>query len=127
MKLWDPDHGAELASLKGRRDAEVSSVACWPDGKVLAAGAKTSEVELWDLARGTKVASLTGHQRDVTSVALSPDGRFLALGSEDEIIMLWDVANVAYVTIRRALIGRVASVEFSSDAGSWPRRARTGR
>jgi hypothetical protein len=82
----------------------VHSVAFSPDGRTLASGSNASNrtntrtpdstVELWDVASGRLLRTLTGHIDRVSSVAFSPDGRTLASGGNDKSIKLWDVAAI---------------------------------
>jgi WD40 repeat protein len=63
-----------------------------PDGKTLAAGLGSGNIELWDVATGKSTAVLKGHTNAILSLAYSPDGKTLASGS-DGSIKLWDVAT----------------------------------
>jgi WD40 repeat protein len=79
------------------------------------ASANDFRINLWEVASGSEVRSLTGHTNGVNSVAFSPDGRLLASGSLDRTIKLWEVASGSEV---RSLYGQadwVRSVAFSPD------------
>src|SRR5207248_1723626 len=67
-------HSDELATLTGagsKHSGFVSSVACSPDGKLLASAGYDGQVKLFDLATRREVAALT-HQKTVRAVAFSP-------------------------------------------------------
>jgi WD40 repeat protein len=63
------------------------------DGKMLASASNDKTVKLWDVASGTEIKTLSGHQRSVRSVSFSPDGKTLASASGDKTVKLWDVAS----------------------------------
>ena len=102
IRLWDVSSARTVAVLKGHTSAAMS-VAFSPDGRLLASGgggASTAfgndypddhTVRLWDVARRTNVATLTGHTGTVRSVAFSPDGTTLASGSHDGTVRLWQI------------------------------------
>lgn len=137
VKLWDVATGNELRSLTGNFYS-VNSIAFSPDGKMLASasdngmirpmvtqqgflsaelirGNEHGTVELWDVATGAAVRSLTGHARWVETVAFSPNGRLLASGDEDGTIKLWDVTTGAEVRSTSGHSSIVYSVTFSPD------------
>ncbi|WP_441216862.1 nSTAND1 domain-containing NTPase [Phytohabitans sp. LJ34] len=111
--LVDRTHAALTVSPGGFAPVAVSR-----DGTRLAVG--TSPVAVWDLARGTRTAELTGGS--VLALAFSPDGRHLAAGAKDGQVRMWDLsAGTGPVTVG-AQTGAAESVAFSPDG----RRVATG-
>jgi WD40 repeat protein len=93
VKLWDVAARVERATLavSRERNSEVT-VTFAPDGRTLAV-AVDRVVQLWDVARGQRVASLEGHTGGVRCLAYSPDGTRLASGGHDRTVRLWNVAG----------------------------------
>ncbi len=98
VRLWNAATGEELRHMAGP-DANVSSVAFSPDGKLLAAGyhgphqSGKHPVILWDPATGKQLCRLDGHKNEVIAVAFSPDGKTVASSGYGKSIRLWDVAS----------------------------------
>jgi len=102
IRLWDVSSARTIAVLKGHTSSAMS-VAFSPDGRMLASGGASASagfgkdypddhtVRLWDVARRTNVATLTGHTGTVRSVVFSPDGTKLASGSHDGTVRLWQI------------------------------------
>jgi WD40 repeat protein len=94
VRVWsmaNPQQPVSLGPpLKGN-DVSVDSVACSPDGQLLAV-AGTGMVKLWDLAAQLPLPLSTlvvGHGQAVNSVAFSADGSTLATASDDGEVNLF--------------------------------------
>jgi WD40 repeat protein len=70
----------------------TTAIATDPPGRLLVSSNQAT-VDVWDLGRGQRVRSLTGHSQWVTSLAISPNGQTLASGSLDGTINLWNLAT----------------------------------
>src|SRR5271156_4426706 len=78
------------ATIKAHSSA-VWSMACSPDGKMVASGSLDQTIKLWDVKTGKEQATFKGHKFFVWSVAYSPDSKTVASASWDRTIKLWDV------------------------------------
>jgi WD40 repeat protein len=92
VRVWDAATGQTV--LEVGWPGETLSLACSPDGSLLAGGGGDGYVRLWGLAPGPQfgviLQLLQGHNGPVTALAFSPDGRRLASGSSDQTIKVWD-------------------------------------
>lgn len=75
----------------------VNTVAFAADGKTLAAGAGepnvAGEIDVWNIADGSRTQRFEGHHDAVYSIAIAPNGKTLASGSYDNGIILWDLSS----------------------------------
>jgi WD40 repeat protein len=116
VRFWDAVTGRVLRIFKGE-----DLIALSPDGRRALSGrtaAGTKTLELWDVATGRLVRSLTGHSDRVTHAVFSPDSRHVLSGSHDKTLKLWDAATGRLV---RTLMGHrrgVGVVAFSPDGRS---------
>ncbi|MFO1501043.1 MAG: serine/threonine-protein kinase [Verrucomicrobiota bacterium] len=106
-------------------DAEprVLSIACSPDGALLAASTvgtlnPTHDISLWETATGKRRAELRGHSANVWRICFSPDGRYLASGSSDQSIRLWEVQSGRLFSVLRGHGDEVWSLAFAPDSRS---------
>ena len=76
----------------------VESVACSPDGKLLASGSSDKSIKLWEMPTGKLLKTLTGHKAGVYSVSFSPDGKLLASGSSDKSLLLWEMPTGTFLS-----------------------------
>ncbi|XVU28809.1 hypothetical protein ACQPZJ_17650 [Actinoplanes sp. CA-054009] len=109
-------HGqhVQLDGALGTRTGAVS-VAMSPDGRLVAAGYRNGEIELWDTAtRQPARAALTHPTGNLFFLSFSPDGRFLASGSVAwRGVAVWDVTTGALLH-RLPAFGAVAWLPDSS-------------
>jgi tricorn protease-like protein len=117
VRLWNPETGSLLNTLKG--DNLITCLSFSPKGDVLAAGEGDDlngipgAIQLWDVATGNQLAKLEAGKQMVTSIAFSPNGEMLASSSKDRVIRLW---NLKAKTLQSALQGNtdlVGNVTFS--------------
>ncbi|HJT78586.1 MAG TPA: protein kinase, partial [Gemmataceae bacterium] len=101
LRLWDADTWQTV--WVAQDETPLYSLACSPDGKLLATGNEAGRVKLWETRTGRELRVLQGHGIAVSpdgkalagirSVAFSPDGKTLATAGEDKTIRLWQVAT----------------------------------
>ena len=101
IHLWDATTGSKHKSLTGHAivsilkkddtDVEVWALAFSPDGKTIASGSQDKTVQLWDIEKRRKLATLEAHEGWVTALAFSADGKTIASGDTNKVIKLWDV------------------------------------
>jgi eukaryotic-like serine/threonine-protein kinase len=95
----------------------LTSVACSPDGRWLAAGSEDNSVLTWEIGKSAPKFRLQDHSAGITAVAFSPDGQYLASSSRDHTIVLWDVASGRKVRSLLGHTGAVTSLAFCADGG----------
>lgn len=71
----------------------IRAVAVSPDGKQLASCGNDQKVRLWNLAEGTLIRELSGHERNIYHVAFHPDGQTLVSGDLMGKFIQWNVAT----------------------------------
>jgi WD40 repeat protein/transcriptional regulator with XRE-family HTH domain len=96
-------------------DGPVNSVAFSPDDGILAVGSQN--LQLWDPADRTLLASLAAPGTFVNSVAFAPRGQILAAGYGNGTFQEWRVSGKAPVPVgppvRASSLGMIESVAFS--------------
>ena len=125
--LWDTISGQELTTLGGRHGGDVTALAYNSAGDRLAVGSwgpqEAGDVEVWNIARNTKLWSAAAHESTITAVVFSPDGALLATSGAREWvrtreifseIKLWN-AQTGDLTRTLTGAGEVFAVAFSPD------------
>lgn len=118
ITLWDVETGAVVRRMDfDSTNKKVLSVAFTPDGKRGVSAGSDHVVRLWDLASGTEIRTLTGHQGRVMSVAFSPDGSQIASCGldEDKTVRLWNTETGKEMLRLEGHTAGVESVAFTPD------------
>ncbi|MFD7498526.1 trypsin-like peptidase domain-containing protein [Streptomyces sp. NPDC059832] len=124
--LWDARTHRKTGELRLHQEDDgvlLSDLALSPDGTTLAAtvtsfrtsASDKSAVQLWDVQRKRRTATLKGHTGWVQSLAFSPDGGTLATGANDATTHLWDVRTHRSVATLTGPSGTVFALAFSPD------------
>jgi WD40 repeat protein/tetratricopeptide (TPR) repeat protein len=95
-------------------DGLVNCVAFSRDGFLVAAGAQSGEVKIWESESG-KVVGRFAHGGPVRQVAFSRDSRRLASASDDSTTRVWDAATGKPLSPVLRHPAKVQQVEFSPD------------
>jgi WD40 repeat protein/predicted Ser/Thr protein kinase len=72
-------------------------------------------VNVWDVATGQHLFSLSGHTAKVHAIAQSPDGKRLASASRDKKVKVWDPGSGKELVTLKGHTGEVDRVSFSPD------------
>jgi mono/diheme cytochrome c family protein len=76
-----------------KQDGTITALAFSPDARRIAVGGAASEVRLYDLASGDRVASLVGHEGGIYTIAFHPKGEQIATAGFDGKVRIYDVAT----------------------------------
>jgi WD40 repeat protein len=86
-----------------------------PGEDILISGGWDGKVRLWDMPKGTLLATLSGHTSIITSCAASPDGMILATGSNDRTVRIWSCRTRRGIRVIRDSRTEVGAMTFSPD------------
>jgi WD40 repeat protein len=105
VRIWDPDSGASLRTLRGQETIGATAVAL--GGRLVAFGGDDGVVTAVDPLQDGAGLRMRGHAGAVRAVAISPDGRWLASAGDDTVVRVWDIAAGK---LRRTLEGHADTV-----------------
>ena len=90
INLWDVRSREPVGTLRFPISSPSNTcIAFSPDGEWIAGAG--DGVQLWNVAKQEKVATLEGHRGWIRSVSFSQNGKWLASGSRDGTVLLWEV------------------------------------
>lgn len=76
---------------------EVFTLAVSTDGRYLAAGGRSKEIQVWDTRSDTLVKTFSGHRDTVSSLCFRTDSHTLYSGAFDRTLKHWDLNQMAYI------------------------------
>ena len=113
VKLWDTHTWKEITTL--RHDEWVWAVAFSADGKLLATGDASGQVNVWNLQSRQLIAQRQADSNAIYAVRFSPNNQILAGAGYKGQIKLWKVPNWQYLGTLRSN-GTVHGISFSPDS-----------
>ena len=75
----------------------------------------TGQVQLWDVASGRELGTLTAHGRGITKLVFSRDSKLIATAASDNTIKIWDVENRREIRMLTGHTSNVESMDFTPD------------
>lgn len=90
----------------------ITCLAMHPVGGVVASGAWTGTIKLWDLQTGKDLRTIEAHSLRIYGLAFSPSGRILASASKDTQIALWQMPEGTPIARTFAHDAWIRGVEF---------------
>jgi len=90
--VWDVGTGEEVQRLGARG---VTAVALSPDGSTLLTGSADGSGAIWNVATGSLIASLIGHDGAIVGAAYDPSGTRVYTASRDGTTRVWRVPSAA--------------------------------
>lgn len=95
VRLWDATRAEVVGQLGGFDDC-ATSLCISPDGAMLACGAQSGQITLWDVENPSANElryRLHGHTLEINSMAFAADGQRLVSASSDHTVRVWSVAS----------------------------------
>ncbi len=122
LKIWNVNHGREIANLPLPASREYVGVALSPDERHAAAFFQWREdnrLTLWDIAnRHARTLTMDGHFTwSVLCADFSPDGNLVAAGYQFQWVAVWDVATgkIKLQFSQPPAMLNIVSLKFSPD------------
>jgi serine/threonine protein kinase/WD40 repeat protein len=94
IEVYRLDPVRKVTTLKVGEDGPAIALAYSPDGRKLAVGmTNAAYAEIWDIAGGRVLVTLSGHAQRVNSAAFSPEGSLIVTLSWDGTGRVWNSAT----------------------------------
>jgi len=117
VKIWNPDTGDLVETLRGGHTARINGVAFSPSGELLVSASDDHTLAIWDLASGSVIRPLLGHTREVESVIWWSDSGVerIASSARDNTVRIWDPMTGELLKTLEGHTDSVLSVRLSPD------------
>jgi RNA polymerase sigma factor (sigma-70 family) len=128
VRLWDVAAGKEVGRFEA--GGSLKSLACSPNGKLLATASGNDLFDnwvtaipehgaaVWDLATRKLLFRLEGHAGGVNAIAFSPDGKLIVTGGNDRTVRFWNASTGKELRTLPVQPGAVECVAFSPDGAT---------
>jgi serine/threonine protein kinase/WD40 repeat protein len=121
IQLWDTESDTPLGQLTPQ-ESEIRLLRFHPEGTLLAAAGRGTDIELWDTASHGRVAVLPASEtnrseppHDVEDLAFSPDGRTLVASAHGTTSPAWAIVDPVAHTQLSGLDSAPASLALRDD------------
>ncbi|XP_025415743.1 katanin p80 WD40 repeat-containing subunit B1 isoform X2 [Sipha flava] len=119
VNLWKVDSETCFMSLCGH----VTPIECVQfdaSEYLVAAGSQTGGLKVWDLTKGKKVKTFSGHKSAVTKLDFFPfaSSSYFVTGSRDTNVKLWDYRYSHCIGMYKGHDSSISSLKYSPD-GLW--------
>src|SRR5262249_49236531 len=100
--------GGPPLGFRGRGPAKLFAGALSPDGVWgVSGGGPGTTADVWNLATGRKLGTLSGHEKLVMAAVFTPDGKKVGTASHDATLKLWNPMTCKLI---RTMTGHSAGV-----------------
>eukprot|EP00388_Colpodella_angusta_P000367 GDKJ01001361.1.p1 GENE.GDKJ01001361.1~~GDKJ01001361.1.p1 ORF type:complete len:779 (-),score=182.60 GDKJ01001361.1:98-2236(-) len=99
-KILDSNTGREESEL-GLRSFDATCCSWHPSIRLVATGAKSERVRLWDPRAGKEVANLFAHKQAVSRVRFSSNGQTLISAGRDQVVRVLDLRTLRFISTLR--------------------------
>ncbi len=86
------------------------------NGKYLISAINNNNINIWEIKRRKKIASLKGHSDSVNTITVSHDNKYFVSGSKDKTIKFWNLKKRKQLFTLKGHSGSVNTVAITSDS-----------
>ncbi|VFQ89528.1 unnamed protein product [Cuscuta campestris] len=118
VNLWSIGKPTSSSSTFSGHTSPVESVAFDSAEILVAAGASSGLIKMWDLEDTKMIRTLSGHRSYCTALEFHPFGEFFASGSMDTNLKIWDVRKKGCIHTYKGHTRGISTIRFTPD-GRW--------
>jgi WD40 repeat protein len=107
-----------LREFSGGHQAEIMAIALSPDSTFIASGDREGKIQVWNVASGEIINTISSHSGQILSLHISPCNKYLASGTTDNKMVLFELPAMAVINTFEDFNDHVTGVMFSPN-GDW--------
>jgi len=97
FKLWNAQSGLlEREIIVNNTKAWIYGLSFSPDDRNVAIGNAIKTIQIFDIASGELLKTLSGHTAEVHALSYSPDGEYVVSASRDSTLKLWKAETLPF-------------------------------